>query len=169
MNLNKDLTEEFLSKLFPPREVIEGARTDTPYPTNDILQTTIMVYGKQASGKSELVRTLVEKAVERYGEENVNAVWSDGDLETLLYSLEDKLVNILFCEDLSWAKVSPKAIRDFFKVRHILQELTGRRIGLVIVILSCHRYHGIKVPDLRTDLDYFMAKNTPSNLSILIL
>lgn len=73
MKLKTDNTT-FLDGLFLPEDVVVVPTENRPYESNAIVWRNVLIYGSQGSGKSETVRAIVEKAVEKYGSDNVNAV-----------------------------------------------------------------------------------------------
>lgn len=156
-------TDSFLSFLFPEQKQIEYMPM-VDYDINSIIMQVVELYGKQGSGKTEFVRRTTELAVEKYGIENVNCVFSNhGSLHYLQrYALDDKMIQILFCDNLTLKKVSKQALADFFEIRHIWKARTGRSIGYILVFLGVHRFHGSPV-ELRTNLDALVCKNSPSS------
>lgn len=115
-----DKAKQMLDRVFPTFSFISE-----PSRTNAIVQISVLIYGKQGSGKTELIKKLVEYLVEKYGEENVNAVWTRGDLYTLLErGIQDKLVNVLACEDLTLQPIKRKTLADFFNIRHVVCDRT---------------------------------------------
>lgn len=155
--------KEILDDVFPSADQI-NRRSSTSYTTNDIMQKQIFVYGKQGSGKTELMRVIADYLAEKYGEENINVRVSTGDLGILIREgLEDKLVNFLICDDATLEKIPRQTLVDFFRIRHLLKERTGRNNGLVVTAIISHRFHGVKAPELKTDMDLFLIKNSASN------
>jgi len=156
-------TDYFLSKLFPDMSLIKYT-PETEYETNNVIYKNVILYGKQFSGKTETVRAIVEKAIEKYGMENVNAcVVQSGELELLIeLGLNKKPIQLLFCDNLTLVKPPKQVIQNFFKIRHYYRMLTGNNNGLIITFLAAHRFHGIHIA-LRTDFDFLIARNSPTN------
>jgi len=150
---------ELLDSVFPTLEQIQRV----PRSGNAIYQLTIVVYGKQGCGKTTLIQTIVEYLAQKYGIDNVNAVWSKSNLDVLLRrGIQNKLVNVLCCEDITLRKFRTETLADFFNIRHIVAGRTHRRNGLVINIFTLHRYFGIKI-ELRTEHDLLLFKSAPTN------
>ena len=134
-----------------------------PKSGNAIIQLTFLIYGKQGSGKTTLIQTIVEHITSKYGLENVNAVWSKSNLDVLLgRGIQDKLVNVLCCEDITLRRFKTETLAEFFNIRHRVHALTKRRNGLVINIFTLHRYFGIKI-ELRTEHDLLLFRSAPDN------
>jgi len=156
-------SSKFPDKVFPPKPVIERPCTSLP-PTNCIVQVQTIIYGEMGSGKTATANSIAHFLINKYGRENVNVCRSRRDLGNLMkYGIKDKLVNFLICEDLTGKDISRDLIPTFFDLRHLVTEKTGRRNGLLITLLTCHRFHGIREPSLRTDCKLFIAKSLPMN------
>jgi len=124
---------------------------------NQIEVRKIIVYGREKSGKTELVRKLAEMFIERYGLENCNIV-SSRNADLLMRSGLDqsKLVNVLVWEDATLQKIELDTASRFFRIRHLMT----RRTGLIVTIVVCHRLHGIPI-EFRTEPDYILFKSLP--------
>ena len=59
-------------------------------------------------------------------------------------------------------KTSDKEISDYFRIRHIIAERTGRTNGMVITVLGLHRFYGSD-PSIRTNFDFLLFKSAPTN------
>lgn len=155
-------TERILDYLFPPLEEFT-VQPLVYYDYNAVKFKLVILYGKIGSGKTELVRSLAEQAVKRYGADKVAASYTNADLETLLeQGLKDKLVNILFCDDLTHSKIKEQTLNEFFRVRHKLKEYYGRRHGYILGVLALHRFFNIPV-SLRAEMDCLICRNTSLN------
>jgi len=159
----QDKTTYFYSFIFPDIDKITYV-PKVNYFTNSIKFKNIVIYAKQGEGKTEVVRKLVEEAVKKYGEENVNAVVSEeGDLESLMnYGLNHKLVNILFCDNATLAKLKDHDIRKYFQIRHKWYNLTKRNYGYILSIIACHRFFSIPLT-LRTYIDCSIWRNSATS------
>jgi len=134
------------------------------YRTNNIIFRDILVFGFQASGKTETARTIAERLCKYYGTRNVNCVVSEkGNLGLVLrYGLKNKLVNFLFIDNLTLQKVSRETLHQFFKSRMLLEEYYGRRQGYILTLLALHRFFSIPV-ELRTPMGGIIVKNSSLN------
>jgi hypothetical protein len=158
-------TKEFFSFLFPERAEIERT-SDTSYQTNEIMLRALMVYGGQSSGKTETVRKIGEMAVKKYGEENVSVFFSEGgDIDALMDSLDNKLVNIVFADNLTLVKLKDETVLKYMRARNIWAEKFNRRTGLFIGIIGTHNFTtSASSKPLRTNLDAVIWKTAPMNL-----
>lgn len=121
-------------------------------------------YGHLGSGKTESVRSIVEEAVKRYGEENVNSVMSSsGNIADLLeYGMDSKLIQILICDDATLRGISDTDLRKYFKARHLYRAVSGNDNGYILTIFNVHRFHGLAT-ELRTNIDVAIWKTPPTN------
>ena len=160
----KDLTKEFYSYFFPKVEIITQ-ETVAEFNINDIISKSILLYGGPGSGKTETTRKIVEVVTECYGEDNVSVFVSEtGNLSDCLNSLDNKLVNIIFVDNITRVKINDSVMLKYFRIRNLWAEKIKRHTGLIITILGVHRFHGTKAVDLRTNLDAIIWKNSPMNL-----
>jgi len=158
----KDITREFYQYLYPDMEEIKNT-PDVPYDTNSILVRDILIFGNRATGKTEMVRKIVEVGVEKYGEKNVNAVGiEEGCLDDLYYSVDKRLVQILFLDDFTLQNVGKEELRRFFRLRNEWYSMSKRKYGLLISIISSHTFYGM-AKDLRTIASAFVFKSSTSN------
>lgn len=156
---------DLLNLVFPPLKRIthhidvEGS--------NSIDIRSIAIYGKPRSGKTEIVRDLVQKANNKYGEHNVNVSYvEDGKYFPFLvkYGLDDKLVQILICDNATLTRIPDKWIAEYFSLAHRWREQTGRPYGYVLAVFIAHRLHGLQPVELRTNLDAIIFRSGPSNI-----
>jgi len=159
--LLEDRTEEFFKILFPSWERINFS-PDVSYETNNIIFQFLLQYGKIGSGKTETGRAIVEKAVEFYGEENVNAVISDSLMELIRYGLDSKPVQILIYDDATLEDLRSNTLRELFKIRQTYARVSESLNGYVLAIVNTHRFHGLKV-NLRTNIDLAIWRSLPSD------
>lgn len=138
--------------MFPTTERIAYKPT-VKYETNNIIMYNALQYGHMGTGKTETCRSIVEQAVSYYGEENVNAVGSEGDLNGLLLrGFDNKLVQIMVIDDATLARIDDDDIRNYFRIRHIYKEKTGKSNGFILTIFNVHRFHSIQT-ELRSSID----------------
>jgi hypothetical protein len=137
----------------------------TKYISNSIIFKSVLLYGHQGIGKTEKVRSFVEKAVKKYGRKNVNARYiTRGDYLPYLikYGLDNKLIQILFCDNATLSRIPRDTLEDYFNIRHIWYNRTKRPYGYILSFLACHRFHGVNT-ELRTDNDVIIFMNAPTN------
>jgi len=156
--------ETFIDNLFPPeKEIVVPLPKDLPYTPNYIIWRNMILYGGQGSGKSELVRKLVEIAVERYGEESINALQVPAGRIELAYNfLNNKPIQIVFIDDFTLVKHDKETLNKFFRIRHIWKEISGRSNGYILTIMGVHRFHAIQ-PEFRTNFDFLVCRSSPDN------
>jgi len=107
---------------------------------------------------------IAEEAINRYGSENVNPIISrDGDIVELIEcGMDDKLIQLLICDDATLREVSDGDLKKFFKVRHLYKALTGKSNGYILTIFNVHRFHGLAI-GLRTNIDTAIWRTPPTN------
>jgi len=159
----KDITEYFLSQIFIPLERIVNI-PDVNYEINAIKFKNLIQYGKIGSGKTELIRGITERAVDYYGVDNVNAVKANsGQLLSLIYyGLNNKLIQLLFTDDISIRKIDRFHLAKYFNIRHLWKDYIKRNYGYILGIVATHRFHNIPTI-LRTNFDGLICKNAPNN------
>lgn len=153
----------FYDSLFPPIQVLLN-KPNTPYRTNNIQFKSVLIYGKIGSGKTEMVRKIAEEAVSRYGADKVSAsINEDGEIKDLLdQGLTEKLVNIIFVDNVTLKKYDTDQLHRLFRIRQEIFERTGREIGLIVAIITTHRFHASDL-SLRTNNDIVVIRDRPSN------
>lgn len=153
-----------MDKLFPPEERIFFERkVERPYKQNSIMFANILIYGGQGDGKSELMRFLTEKAVEKYGEDRLSAVNVIGNVEnSFKYGIEDKPIAIIYLDDMTKKKVEDDTINQFNRIRHIMMKHADIDQGLIITCLATHSYFQLQ-KDFRTNHDAILFRRRPEN------
>jgi len=147
--------QTILSDLFPSVESL----TEKPSHQwlNQIEVRKLIIHGREKSGKTELARKLSEMFIECYGLENCNIVISKNADQLMRFGLDEKkLVNVLIWDDATLQPIDRETASRFFGIRH----LTKTRNGLIVVIVICHRLHGIPI-EFRTEPDYILLKSLP--------
>jgi Cdc6-like AAA superfamily ATPase len=159
-NQLQDLTSKFYDNILLDEEYLQP---DGYGNTNDVRHIQGLCLGRPGSGKSTLAHSIAETIVKKYGNDNSACHWSRADLHILLqHGLKDKLVNFLFLDDLTLAEIDSEDMSQYFQIRHLLKQKTGRRNGLVITLIGLHRLHAIP-PSLRTNFDFLLFKSAPTN------
>lgn len=157
-----DVTSKFLDYYLPDTESILFSDKGIPYANNVIFRSMIL-FGFPGSGKTTAANSIAGWAVEKYGEEQVNArISEDGSLTNLHQGLRDSLVNILFSDNTTLAKQDSIAIQDHFKLRNIFANQFQKRNGYIFSIIALHRYHGIPV-ELRSCIDGILIRDISLN------
>ena len=152
----------FLSYIFPSEDIIKRVPIQE-YDVNAIIHKKVVVFCDQGEGKTSLVRAIVEKGVEQYGEANVNAVSSKGGLgELMSYGFDDKLVQIHFTDDFTLKKQDTTTIIDYFNLRHRWKEKIQRSCGLIVSIFGLHRFHSSQM-EVRSTANVVVVRNDSIN------
>ena len=60
--------------------------------------------------------------MDKYGKKNVNAIKSNGDLDVLLENMNNKLVQILVCEDITSRPQTKESINKFNAMSLVLKK-----------------------------------------------
>jgi len=163
MNNLKHSNIEFFNYIFPDSNKILYT-PKVSYDTNNILFSSGVVYGSIGSGKSELFRSITEKAVKKYGIENVNSSLTYKNLRKLIrFGTKETLINLLMCDDITLSKIKEEILQEYFFIRHYHKKVFNVNNGYILSILGVHRFHGIKNPELRTNLDFLIVKSLPTN------
>jgi hypothetical protein len=132
---------------------------------NAIEQRHIIVYGRQGVGKTNCANWIVNQAVKRYGEDQVNVQRAMGEnFHDLLTSSKwtRQRIQILVVEDLTNVKLRDEELRDFFRIRHFMNQQTGLLEGLCLVVFTCHRFHDTPI-SFRSDHDGLLVLSAPTN------
>lgn len=156
----------FFKLLFHPIDrIVIPHDSSLKYEPNYVLTQNVIQYGKVGSGKTECVRSIVEKAVEYYGEENVNAVINSSDYPdmTLQYGLDKKLIQIIIFDDFTLAYMDDHFLNNFFRIRHLYKSLTNNKYGYIITIFNTHRYYSLQ-KEIRSNVDMYIVRSSPSSL-----
>jgi len=135
--------EYFLNYIFPDIKII--TKVSKIEDDNPVKHRKLIIYGDQGEGKSILIRSLVNEAIIKYGEDKINAVSSKNltALEDLmLYGFDNKLIQIQVAEDITLEDISKETLRQYFRIRHIWKEQLKVDNGLIVSIFSLHRFHG---------------------------
>ena len=166
-----DPYQYIMGSIFPPLSAFGDL--EEPTDTNEIRFASILMYGTQGSGKTELANTISYEAHKRYPG-MVNSVMSKGSLWGLLdkgFMNKVAPINILFLDDLT--SVIEDSNRDvrirerssipfIFRVRHLMIEITGYTRGLIVMMLGLHDVYGCP-KRLRVEPNIFMYRSLATN------
>jgi len=153
----EDLTSYFVDSCLPSRDYLDERRGEI-----STVHIQGIILGAPGSGKSTVGNWLAKQITVKYGSRNVWSIYTEGSLEPLLLALKNRLVNYLFLDDATLAFQSKKTLRSYFRIRHILEERTGRTRGLILTLVGLHRFYAVPV-SLRTNFDFLMVRSSPSN------
>jgi hypothetical protein len=157
--LRRLTVDEYLQALLPS-ELPESLDNND----NAIKQRTVIVFGRQESGKSNVARILVQEVKDIYGAKNVGVQWFQA--EEFRSALESKWpkkpVIVLVIEDITDVKLTDADAKEFFRIRHIMAQRTGNLEGLCVCIFTLHRFHDMPT-SFRSDYDSLIALSLPMN------
>jgi hypothetical protein len=116
------------------------------------------------SGKTNVTKLIVNRAVETYGAFNVAVQRTNAEnfRQLLDGDWERKPIQVIILEDATDVGIPKDELADFFRIRHKMYEKTGAREGLVIMIFCCHRLHETPIA-LRSDYDSLLVLGVPMN------
>lgn len=131
---------------------------------NAIKQRTVIVYGRQESGKSNVARILVDEVKAVYGAKNVGVQWFQAEKfrSALEAKWPKKPVIVLVIEDITDVKMADADAKEFFRVRHIMARQTGKLEGICICVFTLHRFHDMPT-SFRSDYDSLIVLSLPMN------
>jgi len=134
------------------------------YEPNYVIAQNVVQYGKIGSGKTETIRSIVEKAVEYYGEDNVNAVvnTSGSPYKILSDGIDNKLVQILIFDDATVESIDKSFLKKYFRIRHLYKDKTGNKNGYIITIFNTHRFHTLQ-KEIRSSIDIGIWRSSPTS------
>ena len=129
-----DITEEMLERFFPE------------LPSSVIFRHGCIV-GKPGCGKTELFKSRAKHALDKYGKENVNLVYTD-DLRVAIARMDTRPVQYLIVDDAS-KRMSSRAVFEqrevlgtFNRLRHHYEDL-GATKGIVICEFGWQRWKDV--------------------------
>ena len=134
-----------------------------PYETNDIMHRNIVIFGAQASGKSEFIRCLAEKFAEKYGSNKTITILSRF-FPRLISSigLIKVPVQMYVWGDSTLKKQKDDELAAFFNIRNLYWAKTGIREGYLITVNNMHDLFGIK-KKMRSSVDAIFFRSLPTN------
>jgi len=147
--------------LFPELKLNQPRTRD--YITNDIIHRNILVFGAQASGKTEFVRCLAEKYVEKYGAGKATTILSRFFPRLIkMIGMIKSPVQLYVWEDSTLKKIKLEEIAAFFNVRNLYWSKTGINEGIIITINNVHDLFALK-KQMRSSVDALFFRGLPTN------
>jgi hypothetical protein len=150
--------QQILDRILPT-----NLRQSLGHGDNAIEQRHLAIYGRQGIGKTNGARWIVEKAVERFGRSQVHVSVAKGEQFRSLLTprfWNSKPIQIKVLEDLTFAELKDDDLRDFFRIREVMESNTGRHDGLCLVVLTFHRFFNTPI-SLRSDCDSLLVLSAP--------
>ena len=140
-----DYTQAFYEDItYDPKEVFQGLNY------NRIKTMSIVVWGNSGSGKTTLAKNILQYIKNYYGEDKVNCVYTNNvSLKTLMYIATNKCPNrnkpiqVLIFDDATAVKLNPKEVKEFFSLRHVYEERTSMKEGVIYSILLTHEWFSL--------------------------
>ncbi len=121
------------------------------------------MFGFPGSGKTTTVNSLAGFAVDKYGKNNLTALFSeDGDLNSLINNFKPSLANILYNDNATLAKYSDATLHKYFMLRNITYNKYGISNAYILSIIALHRYFSIPV-EFRSVVDGIIIRDTSLN------
>ena len=131
---------------------------------NAIEYRNILVIGDQGSGKTTIDQALAYSLAQRYRAARYCAAIEHGGIAGLLIDCTRYTADayMLVGADLTLARIPRRLGQAFFEVRHLIQQFTGLRRGIVLTSLESHTMFGIE-KNLRTSMTMIFVKTVPTN------
>ncbi|MCJ7632348.1 hypothetical protein MUP77_08140 [Candidatus Bathyarchaeota archaeon] len=157
-------TDWFLDFLFPHLEIRQEDSWDIP----KIRFVSVPIYYDPADSyntRTNVLDSLVEYAVDRYGVENVNArLVADGNIRRAQRCLDKKPVQAIFVDRFTefsdQHKLEPDVARTYLELPRILAERAGEKPGLIVVFLGSHSFK--MPPEVMHNCCAIIFRNSPA-------
>lgn len=130
----RDVTKQVLQRLYLP--IPDGAQ---------VAKSSMAVVGGQGCGKSVLLDWLVERAIEKYGEDNVHVVYCD-DIRVWVDLCDTRPVQLVVVDDAMTNASSREVykqteiVKTYNRSRHVFEEKLHGAPGLVIYLWAWQRW-----------------------------
>ena len=133
----KDLTAEVNKRLFPPIPAAEE---------ENVIWVHATLQGYPGTGKSKLLEYLYYVALGIYGEEQINLIWTNSPA-IAFKRIDSRPVQLMMIDDAARCanslqmlnKDNMDAATMFQQLRHRYEEVSGKKYGVIICILSWQR------------------------------
>jgi hypothetical protein len=131
---------------------------------NAIKQRTVIVYGRQDSGKTNTACVIAQAVRDLYGPKQVTirTVPAEEFRSILDSKWSSRPVQVIVLEDTTDVEFTEKEAKEFFRIRHVMAERANRRDGLCVVVFTLHRFHDMPI-SFRSDYDSLIVHSVPMN------
>jgi len=133
---DRDITDDMMKRFFQPIP-------PTGYPRVDLHQGCIV--GKQGSGKTELMKFRAKYAIDLYGANNVNLVYTN-DVRVGIDMMDSRSVQYLIIDDATSYASSREVhkqtdiLKTFNKSRHVFEDKLNGKPGLILYEFAWQRW-----------------------------
>jgi len=153
-SMEKDTPPTYsMEDMFPAshlRDVTEDLerRFFIPFPkrtSSQVAKASACIIGGQGCGKSVLIAYWANKAVKKYGEENVHIIHTD-DIRVALDVIDDTPVQLIIVDDaMTYASSrqvfkQTEIVKVYNKSRHVFEERLKGKPGLILYIWAWQRF-----------------------------
>ena len=136
-----------------------------------IKQKTLIIQGKQSSGKNTKASTIIHEVRRRYGAKNVAVHQTEerrGSAQAQFRTILDapewprKMIQCCVLQDCTNVKFTEQDLQEFWQIRHVMREKTGLSRGLILLIFTEHSYFEFQ-KQFRLTPDMILMSDMPGN------
>lgn len=148
-----------------PQDREHGYLNDPMFQGNGIQPRLILIVGGQSSGKDAKLVTIRQKVEQVYDGRNVGYQEAKGEAFRDILGAEkwpNRIIQVLSLNDVTDVSFKDDDLRDFFRIREVMQTKTGRSRGLVLLMIAGHTFY--KIPtEFRAHLDMILLSDLPTS------
>jgi len=150
----RNLTKLSLQTLFPDSK------------DSKVAHRSCLLVGDMEAGKTTLLNHFARYALEKYGRSRVNLIPVNSIREAFDF-INKQLIQLILIDDAiaqANSRTSGKNaedVADYFRIRHIFEEVSGLTTGLVATVYSTQRYMSLDITFRNSDVVIF--KSCPSD------